>query len=91
MSTVEQTIEAELWVACVDHPRDWTETERQWIANQYEFEHNLIEWWLSDASEGCFTPANAEFITQRLGEYPRYGTNADEMDTPSAGSLPPTE
>jgi hypothetical protein len=68
--TAEQIIEADIWVACVDHPRDWTEPERQRIATQYDFEHNLIDWWLSDASEGCFTSFNAEFLTQRAREYP---------------------
>ncbi|HEY9633746.1 MAG TPA: hypothetical protein V6D14_10090 [Coleofasciculaceae cyanobacterium] len=69
-ATADQLIEAEIWVACVDGIRDWTEPERQWIATQYDFEHNLTEWWLSDVSEGCFTPTNAEFMQQRAREYP---------------------
>jgi hypothetical protein len=77
--TAEQIIEADIWVACVDGVRDWTEPERQWIATQYDFEHNLIDWWLSDASEGCFTPTNAEFMRQRAREYPWFQEETAQM------------
>jgi hypothetical protein len=67
--TVEQTIEADIWVACVDGVRDWTEPERQWILT-HDIETNLLDWWASDASEGCWTDANHQFMTQIAKDYP---------------------
>ncbi len=91
--TDEQTIEAEIWVACVDGLRDWTSLEREWIQS-HEIEQALLQWWESNASEGCWTNSNHAFMTHLATQYQHFqkiqkGVEAstDELQTPSADLL----
>ncbi len=67
-ASTAQIIEAEIWVACVDGIRDWSEAEKEWIRN-HDIELALINWWECNASEGCWTEANDKFMAEIFKNY----------------------
>lgn len=61
-------LEDEIYGACDEHPRDFTEAEMAYIQNQEDVQKILLAWFENDLSVNCWTQKNREFMKSFLSE-----------------------
>lgn len=61
-------LEDEIYGACDEYPRDFTEEEMAYIQNHEAVQKILLEWFENDLSVDCWTQKNREFMKSFLRE-----------------------
>jgi hypothetical protein len=60
------SLEDQIFLACDDEPRDWTNEEREFIRGSESTRKVLARWYTlsQDLPVECWTPANSAFIEE---------------------------
>lgn len=55
-------LEDEIYAACDENPRDFSEEEKDYIREQSDVQKVLLDWFRNDLSVDCWTENNREFM-----------------------------